>query len=283
MTGRLLKERMRTVFRHLPQALGGDEEGLHQMRVAGRRLRVALPVLAKKPEGRRVRRARAALAELTRGGGDARDLDVACGLLSGHLGAPQTPVQRTLLGRLRAARGRARRRMAETLLDVEIARLRRDLRVVAGRRGEVLFTSLLRVRTARDAWGEALVAGLAALAASLDAERLHELRILARRLRYLAEVGDALRDQASGAPGLFKELQDALGSARDEHLLAAWLGRQATTAAARNQPEVAAEAERLAALFTAQSRRKIESLDAQGPAELARRALEEMGSGRSVA
>jgi hypothetical protein len=48
---------MRRVFKHLPKTLVGDQEAVHEMRVAARRLRVILPVLARKPAGRRVKRA----------------------------------------------------------------------------------------------------------------------------------------------------------------------------------------------------------------------------------
>ncbi|HEY7513832.1 MAG TPA: CHAD domain-containing protein, partial [Vicinamibacteria bacterium] len=65
-TSLLLKERIRSVFRHLPKGLAGEEEAVHQLRVSGRRLRVALPLLARKPRGRRVKRALAILRDLTR-------------------------------------------------------------------------------------------------------------------------------------------------------------------------------------------------------------------------
>ncbi|PYQ20034.1 MAG: hypothetical protein DMF81_19925, partial [Acidobacteria bacterium] len=76
----MLKDRIRALFRQLPKALTGDEESIHQMRVAGRRLRVALPLLARKPHGRRVRRARRILRQLTRAGGTSRDMDVSLSL-----------------------------------------------------------------------------------------------------------------------------------------------------------------------------------------------------------
>ena len=52
----LLQERIRMLFRHLPHALAGKAESVHQMRVASRRLRLALPLLGRKPDGRRLRR-----------------------------------------------------------------------------------------------------------------------------------------------------------------------------------------------------------------------------------
>ncbi|HEY6554694.1 MAG TPA: CHAD domain-containing protein, partial [Vicinamibacteria bacterium] len=134
----LLRQRIRAVFRHLPKGLAGDEEAIHQMRVAGRRLRAALPLLARKPEGRRVHRALRVLRELARTAGASRDLDVGLELLTDRLHAvsPVDPEQRLLRTRLRAARARSRTRMAEALMDLEIARLRRDLRAVVAKGGE---------------------------------------------------------------------------------------------------------------------------------------------------
>src|SRR2546425_2199332 len=102
----LLKAHVRALFRQLPPALAGDEEAIHQMRVAGRRLRVALPLLARKPNGRRVRRARRILRELTRSAGASRDLDVGVALFDERLGGRgETEARRrTLRQRLRAAR-----------------------------------------------------------------------------------------------------------------------------------------------------------------------------------
>ena len=40
----LLQQRIKALFRPLPKALAGGEEDLHQMRVAARRLRVAIPL-----------------------------------------------------------------------------------------------------------------------------------------------------------------------------------------------------------------------------------------------
>ena len=55
------------------------------MRVAGRRLRVALPLLARKPEGRRARRALRILRQLRTAAGTSRDLDVGVALFEERL------------------------------------------------------------------------------------------------------------------------------------------------------------------------------------------------------
>ena len=150
----LLRERVRDVFRRLPRALAGDEDALHDMRVAARRLRVALPLLARKPEGRRVRRSLKVLRQVTRTAGASRDLDVSVALMDAR-DTEKTASRTTLRRRLRAARTRGRTRMAEALLDLEIAELRRHLRAALARGGDAaLHARSLRVRDARDRDGQ---------------------------------------------------------------------------------------------------------------------------------
>ena len=280
---RLLRERVRTVFRHLPGALAGNEERLHQMRIAARRLRVALPLLARRHDSRRVRRALRALRELTRTPGASRDLDVMWGLAEIHWRQPEalTPQGRVLRRRLLAARGRSRRQMAEALLDLEIARLRRDLRAVMARGGELLFTALLRVRDARELDGQRVLEGLTRLGETFDSEALHRVRIRARRLRYTAELQGLLKSGASDAARLWKDLQERLGLVRDHDVLAQWFARQARRAASSGQEALRAEAASLADWFGEESRRHHRDLLAARPVEIVQRALEEMGQGRT--
>jgi len=281
----LLKERMRAVFRQLPKALAGDEESIHQLRVAGRRLRVALPLLALKPEGKRVRRALRGLRELTRATGRSRDLDVILGLFKKRLGGSgaASPESRLLLRRLRTARQRSRNSMAEALLDLEIARLRRDLRAVAARGGDGLFVVLLRLRERREGAGAGLLAEFATLGDRFDPDALHRVRREARRLRYAAEIWDAVRGQQSQAPALFKELQERLGHIHDAWVLACWLGRQAAAAASRGAEALAAEARAHEAVFHEASRAHHVELLERGPAALVQKAMEAMGPSRSAA
>ena len=281
----LLKERVRELFRHLPAALGGDTEAVHQMRVAGRRLRVALPLLARAPEGKRARRAQRVLRQLTRAAGAGRDLDVSLAFFEAQVpaGGAASPAQRTLRTRLRAARTRSRRQLAEALLDVDIARLRRDLRAIQAARGEVLFTVVLRMRGAREARGARLLERLSALGERYDVASLHEARKQVRRLRYSAELADALLGQSSPAAGLFKVLQEQLGAVRDSYVLGEWLGRQAKAAGARGQDALAAEASTLERLFLDMSHAQHRGFLEAPPAERVRAALLAMGPTRSSA
>jgi CHAD domain-containing protein len=282
-TASLLTDRIRPVFRHLPKGLAGEEEAVHQVRVAGRRLRVALPLLARKPRGRRVKRALAILRDLTRAAGLGRDLDVIVSLFDrrlAELDAP-SPEQLALRRRLRAARTRSRSRMADALMDIEIAGVRRDLRRVVARGAEGVFTVMARLRDTRDAEGAALLAGFGEVGDRYDPVALHALRRATRRLRYAAEVSDALRGEDSGAPALLKSLQDAIGSLHDNHVLVTWLERQA---AARRTPSVLSEAalsER--AFFEETGRRLHAEILERRPAEVLARALEAMARARSAA
>lgn len=252
----LLRQRIRGVFQQLPRALAGHEEAIHQMRVSGRRLRVALPLLARKPGGRRVRRALAILRQIRTAAGASRDLDVGVALFEERVRATDgpRPELKTLGKRLRAARARSRARMAETLMDLEIARLRRHLRRILSRRGEGLFPVLLRLGQERDARAAALLAALAWLGEDYDPDALHRLRIGTRRLRYVAELSEGLKGTPAEASDLFKNLQEQLGGIRDAYVLSAWLGRQAEAARARGQEALFAEAAAQQAFFLEKSR-----------------------------
>jgi CHAD domain-containing protein len=281
----LLKERIRIVFRHLPKALAGEEEPLHQMRVASRRLRVALPLLARRPRGRRVKQALLILRAMTRAGGGSRDLDVSVAMLEKRLGELDTvgPELVALRRRLRAARSRSRGKMANDLFDIPIARLRRRLAGVVRRGGDDVFTIMRRLRGATEAGRTELLASLDALGDRFEPVNLHRLRIRIRRFRYTAEVLDALRSQPSGAPALFKQVQERLGQIHDVHVLATWMTRQAVFADKRGQAAIAEEARRQVDWFVQRSREQHQSfLDAQ-PRELLTRAFDAMGPARSAA
>jgi len=278
----LLKDRIRTLFRHFPKALAGEEEPIHQMRVAARRLRVALPLLARKPRGRRVREAAAILRDVTRAGGGSRDLDVGLELLEARLKAAEAvpPELATLRKRLRAARSRTRGRMAEELLDLPISRLRRRLAVVVRRRGENLFTVFGRLREAAEAGRADLEALLEALGDRYEPAELHRLRICARRLRYTAEIVDVLKGADSGAPALFKSVQERLGRIHDASVLGAWMARQAVLAEARGEHALALEARRQHDTLSEESRDEHRRFLADSPRALLEKALDAVGSAR---
>ena len=281
--GPLLRQRIKAVFRRLPKALAGSEEDLHQMRVAARRLRVALPLLARAPQGRRVRRSLRLLRGLTRTGGLSRDRDVGVALFEEELGrSGLTPARGVLRRRLKAARARSRTRMAEALLDLEIARLRRDLRALT-RRGDGLFVVVGRLREVRDERGAEALALVAAEGQAFDHVQLHRLRRRVRGLRYAAELFAALKGQVPPAAAEFRTLQDQLGIIHDNYVLSEWFARQAAACRGRGESAVAQEAAAFQASFLEASRAQHRAFLALPPEEVVRRALASMGQSRPAA
>jgi CHAD domain-containing protein len=140
-----------------------------------------------------------------------------------------------------------------------------------------------RLRDQRDREAAALHEGLSALAERYEPDSLHRLRIRTRRLRYLAELSAALKDQPSEAPALFKELQERLGRIQDAHVLAEWLARQAAAEMQRGHEAAAATARRLEDALRQESRTSHAELLAYGPSARLRQALDAMGLSRTAA
>ena len=282
----LVRERIKDLFENLPLAMAGHEEPVHQIRVASRRLRVILPLAAVKPRSRRVRRALRGLKELTRTAGSSRDLDVAVALLPRAVASEPTvgsPARSRLARRLRDARGRSRRRLAEGLLDFDIAGLRKDLRRITAQGGEERFSALLRVRLMREVEGAAVLAEMTVLGERFDAEVLHEVRSRVRRLRYAAEFGAALAGAPPEAAKRLREMQEVLGELHDAWVLARWLGGQRALAAGRRRDDEAAEAARLEAASDDLARALHGKFLEHPPIDRLRRTLALVGRGLSVA
>jgi CHAD domain-containing protein len=229
LAGTLLKRKVSTLFRHFPPALTGDEEAIHQLRVSGRRLRVALPLLVAKPDGRRAERAQRLLRQLTRTAGSSRDADVLLESYDEHLKAlPSRSVEQKLLRhRLASTRRRSRAHMVDNLLDLEISRLRWDLAGLISRGGPPPAIVCERFAAMSAHEFQFLHEGFTKIGAQLDAEKLHALRRRARRLRYAVEVFDQIRNYESAATKPWRTLQDLIGAIHDHHMLAEWFDVQA--------------------------------------------------------
>jgi len=280
----LLEDRVKRVFRELPGAVAGQEEPVHQVRVAGRRLRVALPLLARKGGGRAVRKALGVLRKLTRAVGEGRDMDVILGLLEDRLATFRAPSaeQRALLSRLRTARSRSRAQVAEDVLDLDIDGLRRNLRLLLRRGAADSTTILARARALREEEGAELLRGFSQVGERYRPEALHALRRRIRRLRYAAEVEDVVRGEESRAPALWKRLQDGIGVLHDHHVLAGWFEEQAHLAEARDNDLLARAARRERRAFIGLGRLLHRALLETKPSDLALRALQAMARGRHL-
>jgi CHAD domain-containing protein len=139
-------------------------------------------------------------------------------------------------------------------------------------------SALRRLRaTAGREHGQALEI-LGALALTFDPPRLHRVRIRFRRLRYLAELADAISGSESGAPALFREAQQTVGLLHDAFVLSGWLERKAARAAASGNEDLArcALAERERALEEARAHHR--AFLALDPRALLERGLQAMAA-----
>lgn len=212
-------------------ALAGDPGGLHQMRVASRRLRSMISSLKKvlPPEGRRW------ISDELKGLdgilGPARNLDVfADGLLSPVRAAmPDGSALDPLAGALDAARRSAGERVAALILSPHFtATMLRLLRwfETRGWREEMSARSDRLAQPIGEVAPRLLDRGLRKARKRgrgirrAGARRRHKLRIALKELRYTAELLSGLfdRQQVESFARRVKTLQDDLGYANDVHV-----------------------------------------------------------------
>src|SRR5687768_14492194 len=133
VTTMLLERGARALRRHLSSAVAGDYTGVHQARVATRRLREAVPVLTAGVKGTKARKAGRKIRRLTRALGTVRELDVTLRILDELADRPDIP--RSAVDDLRAhviaTRDRRRALMLERLEEVNSEKLGRRLKNVA--------------------------------------------------------------------------------------------------------------------------------------------------------
>lgn len=223
VTTRLLQRRARELKRHLPAAIAGDHHAVHQARVATRRLREAVPVLAAGLKNSKAKKAGRKIRRLTRALGGVRELDVTLHLLDELAQAGEVP--RTALEDVRAhvlaERDRRRSGMLERMDHVNLDKLGRRLQSVS----EALESS--SDESWREVLGTRLLKRARRLSASVDQagqmympERLHAVRIAAKKLRYALELA-ADSGTAAAAPHVrsIKRAQDLLGRLHDLQIL----------------------------------------------------------------
>ena len=223
VTTTLLERRTRALQRYLPSAIKGDYHGVHQARVATRRLREAVPVLTTGAKGTKAGKAKRKIRRLTRALGTVRELDVTMAVLDELAQRPGIP--RNALEDVRAhvltEREERRKVMLERLGEVNADKLSRRLHAVAAALSN----------GAPNAWRETLAKRLVTRAkrfssAVQDAghiyapERLHRVRISAKKLRYALEIAaDGGIASAQPLVGMLKRTQDTLGRLHDLQVL----------------------------------------------------------------
>jgi len=199
-----------------------DEEQLHQVRVAARRLGAVLDLVdaATYPGHKGQRRALKGLVDIL---GLPRELDVHAGHLREHLlqaGSPaQAAVTEHLLEQVDRGRAKARRAMQKELDRLRLPDLRRLLEVPA-LSNPFQATSLQEAAwTCLEARAEAALGGLAGLCAHEDPAALHKTRVRIKKLRYAVEALEAAFAESPEA--VLKDLRALQTVLGDHHDLAA--------------------------------------------------------------
>lgn len=224
----LIRQRLSALSRALPGARAGEVPAIHQARVATRRLREALPLVARGSAGRKLART---VRGLTRALGSVRELDVALLTLEELARAQDVPragVQ-SLQQVIRQERTRMHRDMKRTIercrLDTLTDKLlthakKRDKMAVRPRLADPKQLRAARERAARRAGR--LRASIENAAAIYLPDRLHEVRIAVKKLRYAMEITRELsRSRATVRIMTLKRAQDLLGRVHDLEVLIA--------------------------------------------------------------
>jgi CHAD domain-containing protein len=223
LTSSLLQRQSRALKRHLPGAVKGDDRAVHQARVASRRLRESVPVLSAGLKGSKANKARRKIRRLTGALGMVRELDVALKVVDELAAGGDIP--RAAIDELRAhvltERQQRREAMLERLDAVDADKLSRRLTSVSN------ALSSAETDQWRHVLGKRLLKRAKRLAGSVDEagnlyapERLHQVRIATKKLRYGLELaaGGGVKSAAPLVRRL-KRVQETLGRLQDLQVL----------------------------------------------------------------
>lgn len=217
--GKAIEARAEKLIAHLPGALRGDVEDAHDARVASRRLAEVLPLL----RGRRSERLQADVRQVRQALGAQRELDVTRALLEEEARRWRwpAPLVARIARHLAAARSRVAADAEAQARAIDIPRLgRRFGRVAQQATAESYPLLMARLRERRAARERALARAVARAGTIYDVDRLHEVRIRTKKLRYIleAQVECAGRGPTARIRAL-KRLQAELGRLHDLQVL----------------------------------------------------------------
>lgn len=219
----LLKQRLTTLVDAMPAAQAGDIRSVHQARVASRRLREALPVLRKTVHKHTLTHVRQQVREMTRALGPVRELDVALAHLD-ELGR-RSRISSRALGCVRQAIARerlaCRREMLATITPGKVEKLRQRLgHVSTGPETPQPPSALQDAGTQVGRRARRLASAIDHAGGLYLADRLHRVRVAAKKLRYAMEIERELkRSKATARIAQLKRLQDLLGLMHDFEIL----------------------------------------------------------------
>jgi CHAD domain-containing protein len=221
----IIRQRVAALSRTLPGAQKGDVHAVHQARVATRRIREALPLVARGRTGKSLKKS---VRTLTRVLGPVRELDVA--LMNLDQLRTSGDVSEAAIARLRQLITEERQRLgAEMMRHVShynLSKLQKKAVDAAARgpapsgpRDPRRLAVALR-RAARRA--EGVQVAMENAAGIYLPDRLHHVRIAVKKLRYALEIAQDLSgSRATARINKLKRVQDLLGRMHDLEMLIA--------------------------------------------------------------
>ena len=233
----LWRTRLDAIVEVWAEMRGGDAKALHRVRVASRRIRESLPVIAADVDRTKLRKLSRKVREVTRLLGPVRALDVELGELAEIKRAmPSHRAAITLVGRHLAASRRAlRKRTMGRVDEIDVKKLVRKLARVGAKRDSHSGRSVQSATAWRSVLGARTVRRAARLREAIEQAgslyvpgRLHAVRIAIKKLRYILEVAEeagirrvseliqALKD-VQGTLGRLHDLQSLLEHGRNVH------------------------------------------------------------------
>lgn len=214
-------------------AAQGNEDAIHDMRVAIRRIRAAFRIAGPQYRRRIVRSFRAELRALADALGAARDLDVILKHGQAFAGRqpPDAPKVSAWLDHLRSRRAEAQRELIEYLGSKRFAKLVQEFEAFVTESGSGVKASQRSGATPRVCdvlpaaiWSQYSVVRSYEAAENLSLESLHTLRIEFKRLRYLLEFfREVLGARADALIKMTVGAQDHLGLLHDADVTAGML------------------------------------------------------------
>jgi CHAD domain-containing protein len=220
----LLRQRLVSLLQAMPAAQAGDETSVHQARVASRRLRQALPLLGVRADLDALDRAGKRVRRITRALGPVRELDVTLLLLTELEKKGTVPAR--AIARVRAAvveeRMKRRREMLAAITPSKIDKLRKRLVRVASPDSAPLTKRSALVEANAQAARRAveLREAIERAGGIYLADRLHRVRVAAKKLRYALEIQRELtRSRSTSALNRLRTQQDLLGRMHDLEIL----------------------------------------------------------------
>jgi len=219
---RAVRAQARELSVRVPEALAGDATAVHRGRVASRRLREALAVLADVSDAKKARKD---VRKITRALGPVRELDVALATFDDE--AARAGFDRDAVAEVRRFIERERLRRAAVLQGARMPALdalaaRADAIAAAAGEPEYRGSEMRIMRKRLQRRAARLVTAIDACSSLYAPERMHAVRIAVKKLRYAAELAQASRLwPLAGAVRSLKRVQEDLGTLHDLQILVA--------------------------------------------------------------